>query len=183
VRLGTKLRAALRAQVAATLGKFAVGSLIATLVSLLTFTLCYGVAALPAFGSGVLAFVAGSIPAYLVNRYWTWQGGPGRNVAAGHRLLPYYTVMIGCALASSGLTALADDFIRPLLAGDVARTVVVDACYLASFGLMFAVKFVALDRIVFARNRARAGQRDDPGRQGDAAGTAAATSMSSPGRS
>jgi putative flippase GtrA len=183
VALGTRLRAGLRAQLAATLGKFAVGSVVATLVSQLVFILCYGVAGLPAFGAGVIAFVAGSVPAYLVNRYWTWRHDPEGNVVAGHRLLPYYTVMIGCALASSGLTELADHFIRPIVAGDVARTAVIDVCYLASFGLMFVVKFVALDRIVFARNRTHARRPDESDRKGDGSGTAAATSMSSPFRS
>jgi putative flippase GtrA len=181
-RIGPRLRAALRAQLAATLGKFAVGSLVATLVSQLTFILCYGVAQLPAFGAGVIGFVAGSVPAYLINRYWTWRHGLDGNVAAGHRLLPYYVVMISCALASSGLTALADHFIGPLVAGDVARTAVIDVCYLASFGLMFVVKFVALDRIVFARNRTRVGQGDRPGRERGEEDTAAARSMSSPSR-
>jgi putative flippase GtrA len=181
--LGTRLRAGLQAQLAATLGKFAVGSLVATLVSQLTFILCYGVAGLPAFGSGVIGFVAGSVPAYLINRYWTWRHGSDGNVAGGHRLLQYYTVMIGCALASSGLTALADHFVRPLLTGAVARTAVVDVCYLASFGLMFVVKFVALDRIVFARNRTRSGWQARPGGTRDEEGTDAARSMSSPSRS
>jgi putative flippase GtrA len=174
------LRRRLRAQLAATLGKFAVGSGVATLVSQLAFVLCYGVAGLPAFGAGVIGFVAGSIPAYLINRYWTWRRG---DVATGHRLLPYYTVMIGCALASSGLTALAEELIRPLVTGDVTRTIAVDACYLASFGLMFVVKFVALDRIVFARNRTRARRQNRPGQRPDGAGTAAARSTSSPSSS
>lgn len=146
--------AVLRRRVSQRLGRFAVASGTATVISQLTFLACYGPGHLPAFAVGMLAFVAGSVPAYVINRYWTWRPREHAAAAPRLRLVPYYTVMIGCALASAGLTALAGHLLDPLALSATMRTTLVDACYLASYGLLFVLKFVLLDRVVFARTSA-----------------------------
>lgn len=131
-------------------GRYAGASVIAGLISEAVFLASYGFGALPAVAS-VLAFVAGAVPNYLMNRYWAWQqrGRADRK----RETLPYAVIVIVTALAAIGITTLADSWVQAHVASHTWRTILVGAAFLGTYGFMFILKFVLFDRLIFA-NRA-----------------------------
>lgn len=136
--------------------RFTVGSAVSTTVSQLVLTGTYGWLGAGAAVASSLAFLAGAIPAFLINWHWTW-GRRGRPDVI-RELVPYLVITIGGGFAATSLTALADRFIDPLISGRAWQTVVLDGVYLASYGLLFVIKFALLNRTL-APGR---GQRDEP---------------------
>ena len=64
--------------------------------------------------------------------------------------------MIGLGgLVSIGLTTLAGSLLTPLALPHFWWVVLVDAAYVASYAVVFVVKFTLLDRLVFGRGAAR----------------------------
>jgi len=131
--------------------KFTAGSAVSTTVSQLVLTTTYGWIGVGATLATVLAFVAGAVPAFLINWHWTW-GRRGRP-ALVREVMPYLMITIGGGFAATSLTAVAERLVVPLATGRVWQTVVVDAAYLASYGVLFVVKFALLDRTLTKRTR------------------------------
>ena len=106
----------------ARLGQFAVGSVVSTIVSQATLFGFYNWVHATAWESSAAAFVAGAIPAFLINWHWTWSrtGKP----ALFTELLPYLLITFTGGLAATGLTTLADKLINPLIEGRGGRSLV-----------------------------------------------------------
>ncbi len=138
--------------------KFTAGSVFSTLLSQVVLTGLFGWAHTSAAVAGLAAFVAGAIPNFVINWKWTW-GRAGRP-ALGRELVPYLAIVIGGGLAATGLTALTDHVLAPLVTDRAWRTVTVDAAYLSSYAVLFVLKFALLDKVFGTRNnqRAEAGQ-------------------------
>ena len=83
------------------LGRYAASSVIAGLISEGAFLASYGLGALPSVAS-VIAFVAGAVPNYLMNRYWAWQQKD--KVRPGRELLPYLIIIVTTAVLASLIT-------------------------------------------------------------------------------
>lgn len=128
-------------------GKFVGASVVSTAISQLTLMGVYGLGGLDATLSGVCAFVAGAVPNFLINRRWAWRRS-GRPEFV-REVLPYLAVIVTGGLLSTGLITLADHWLQPVLANRGFRTLALDGVYVASYGLLFVVKFVVLDRVVF----------------------------------
>lgn len=127
------------------LGKFGASSLISTGLSQAVFALVYYLHGAPTVAS-VSAFVAGAIPNYFLNRFWTWKR---RDRIRGVReLLPYATVVVGTALLAIAVTNVTDHLVAPV-GSHLVRTAVVTGSYLGTYAVMFGVKFVLLDRLIF----------------------------------
>lgn len=141
------LRERLRSARALLLGRYAASSVIAGIISELAFLISYGLGAVPSAAS-VIAFVAGAVPNYLMNRYWAWQRR-GR-VDGTRELLPYVVIIIVTALVAAGTTTLADAWLRDRIASSVWQTIAVGAVFLGTYGFMFVLKFVLFNRYVFA---------------------------------
>lgn len=92
------------------------------------------------------AFVAGAIPNYFLTRSWAW-GRRGKPTP--RELIPYFVVIGATGIASVGLTTVAGWLTEPLGISGFLRIVVLDAAYLASYSLVFFMKFLLLDRLVF----------------------------------
>lgn len=136
-----------RSRVTRLFSRFAAGSAVATGCSQLAFVLLYGVAGFSAAISGALAFLAGAVPNFLLQRYWTWQRS-GRIGLRGE-MLPYLAVIGFNALVATGLTAAAERVIAAAVADHVVRTALATVAFGASYLLLFVLKFVLLDRLVF----------------------------------
>jgi len=136
----------------ARLGRAAASSVAATVVSqvvLLAVLATGGVAVL----ASTLAWAAGAVLNFVITRRWVW----GRTGRPGVRreLLPYLAVIGLGGLASIGLTTLSGSLLTPLNLPHVWWVVLVDGAYVASYALVFVVKFTLLDRLVFGRGAAR----------------------------
>jgi putative flippase GtrA len=126
--------------------RYSASSVVATVVSQLAFALCYwfGTAAIVAT---VVAWFAGAVPNYVLNRRYTW-GRSGQK-------LPYTIIVIGSAVTAAVVTSVTDHLVQPI-ESHAWKTVLVSGSYLATYAILFIVKFVLFDRLVFAKPAAPA---------------------------
>lgn len=128
------------------LTRFAAASLVATGVSQLVFLTSYSLGALPVVAT-VLAWLAGAVPNFVLNRR-TWGGG-GRETLRGE-ILRYGVISVGTALLAAAATSYAETLARTTFP-DVraAQVAIVWGAFLGTYLVMFVVKFFLVDRLVF----------------------------------
>jgi putative flippase GtrA len=136
-----------RPGLATRLFRYTTGSVVATAVSEIVLLLAYGVARLPTVVATVVAFLAGAIPNWILNRRWAW----ARRDRADFRreVVPYATIVVVSLLLATAFTAAADRLARALTDSIALRSILVGASYLATSLVMFVAKFVLFDRVVF----------------------------------
>jgi putative flippase GtrA len=133
-------------------GRYTGASVIAGVISEAVFVVAYWFGAVPLVAS-LLAFVAGSVPNYLMNRYWAWQrrGRPDRM----REILPYAMIIVVTALTAILVTTAADRWVRDHVTAHPVQVILVSAAFLATYGTMFILKFVLFDRFIFVDRAAR----------------------------
>jgi putative flippase GtrA len=136
----------------ARLARAAATSVAATVLSQVVLLAVLTTGGAPALAS-TLAWAAGAVLNFVVTRRWVW-GRTGRP-RVRRELLPYLVVIGLGGLASIGLTTLAGALLTPLDLPHPLWVVLVDGAYVASYALVFVVKFTLLDRLVFGRGAAR----------------------------
>ncbi len=97
--------------------------------------------------AGTLAWAAGAVLNFLVTRRWVW-GRTGRP-RVRRELVPYLVVIGIGGMLSVGLTTLAGNVLMPLALPHALWVVLVDGAYVASYAVVFVLKFTLLDRLVF----------------------------------
>ncbi|MFL6119987.1 GtrA family protein [Actinophytocola sp.] len=127
------------------LARFTVASAIATALSQVVLLVLYAWTPFDATVASTAAFLAGSVPHFLMVRHWAWP--PGRLRA---QLTTYLTVTLLGGAASIALTTAAEWLVLPLLPGGW-RPVALTLSYLAASGPVFLAKFAVFDRVFAAR--------------------------------
>ena len=131
--------------------RYAAGSALATVVSAVVFALVYRAAHGEPRLASLSAFAAGAAVNFAVGRFWAWRRrGPG----LGRQAAGYAVVAVTTALAAVGVTSVTGWYAGRAGLTDVHRAVVVELAYFATYAVAFGVKFVLLDRVVFAAARA-----------------------------
>jgi len=128
-------------------GRFAVASLVATAVTELSFVVLYGAGHAGVEVAGVIAFVAGAVPKFVLSRWWVWRR-PGTPSLLGE-VLPYGLVAAGTGLVAGLLTGLAERVIEQQVESRPWQVTLVGAAFLATMVAMFALRYVLFDRLVF----------------------------------
>jgi putative flippase GtrA len=133
-------------------GRYTGASVIAGVISEAVFVVAYWFGAVPLVAS-LLAFVAGAVPNYLMNRYWAWRrrGRPDRM----REVLPYAMIVVVTALTAILVTTAADRWVRDHVTAHPVQVILVSAAFLATYGTMFILKFVLFDRFIFVDRPAR----------------------------
>jgi putative flippase GtrA len=128
------------------ISRYTVGSVVAFGTSEIVLLVTFGTGLLGASVASVVAFVAGAIPNYVLNRRWVW-GQRGRVRVRGE-LVPYIAISLITLVAAAAATGWAAS-----VASDDAfeRLIFVGGAYLVTYGVLFVLKFVAYDRFVFNR--------------------------------
>jgi putative flippase GtrA len=150
----------LRSVVSAKLGTFlryGAGSLVAMGCSELMLIGSYDIAGAGPLTAAILAWAAGALPNYVLNRRWAWradhtgqgQGGRGRELAL------YWTITLSTAAAAVAMTTGMDDVVKGSVTSRGAQSLLLALVYLLAYGVVFIVKFVLFDRWVFANGRSR----------------------------
>lgn len=132
------------------LGRYAGSSVISGVISEGVFLASFGLGALPSVAS-VIAFVAGAVPNYLMNRYWAWQQND--RIRAGRELLPYIVIIVVTALLASVITTAADAWLHDRVSSQFWQVVLVGIAFLGTYGVMFVIKFFLFDRFIFTGSR------------------------------
>jgi putative flippase GtrA len=120
--------------------RYSLTSLAGVAVGQSTLVLCVAVLGWPGVASNLVAVSAGTVPNYLLNRYWTWQKF-GRNRFFGE-VLPFWTMTLLGLLLSTIAVAYADH--------RWGTTFAISAANLSGFGVLWVAKFLLLDRVLFA---------------------------------
>jgi putative flippase GtrA len=127
--------------------RFVAGSLLATLTSAVVFPLVYrGAHAGPRIAT-FAAFAAGAAVSFAVNRFWTWSRR--ERTGLGRDLFGFLAVAGSIAVLASVVTSITDSYANRAGVDSNLRTAVVESAYLGTYAVMFLIKFLLLDRLVF----------------------------------
>ncbi|MHB1584367.1 MAG: GtrA family protein [Acidimicrobiales bacterium] len=126
------------------LGRYVVTSIVATVVSETTLLALYGTGALEAGVAAVAANLAGTLPSYLMSRYWIWPEADRRRV--GRQVVLYWVVSVVSLAASSAVTGVAA---ADAPAGRVAHLLVVAFAYVGTYGVLWLAKFAVYQLVLF----------------------------------
>jgi len=131
--------------------RYSAGSIVATLVSAVTFAIAFKLVGIGPFASTIASFATGALVAFVINRFWAWQrrDAPGM----GGEFLRYWVVAIATALLAATSTHYADGYATRAGLGGWSKTLVVEGAYFGSYAVTFAAKFVLLDRFVFRASK------------------------------
>ncbi|MDQ1399074.1 MAG: hypothetical protein QOK20_1006 [Acidimicrobiaceae bacterium] len=129
-------------------GRYTLGSVVAVVSSEMAFVICFGSGLLGTTASSAVAFVAGAIPNYVLNRSWAW-GRRGR-VRVGREVVLYAVVSLVSFGASALATGWASHAAPHVTDRHALRTALVAGAYLATYGVLFLAKFVVFQVVIFA---------------------------------
>lgn len=110
----------------------------------LTFGLLHW-AAVPA---NVAATAVATVPSYALNRRWVW-GLRGRSQSL-REIVPFWVLAFLSLVASTGAAAFASDWAAMATKDHRSRTLIVMGAALAAFGLLWVVRFLFMNRFLFA---------------------------------
>jgi putative flippase GtrA len=139
------------------LWRYGAGSVVAFVTSVVGYYLCFSFAHLGAIGSTWVAFGAGAVPNWVLNRRWAWEK-KGREGVARESVL--YVLVSIVSLAASSATTKATA-LAVAHTDHTARDLLVTFSYMASVVVLSVLKYLVYDRFVFVdRRRARAAGTD-----------------------
>jgi putative flippase GtrA len=124
------------------------GSIVATVCSEAAFIVLYGPLQVGPTWSSVVAWLAGALPNYWLNRAWAWRrsGRPSLR----DEVLPYAAIVLLTLLLAIITTKGVDHVMRANNIDTGLRVGAVAVVFEAVYVVMFVVRFFLLDRL-FAR--------------------------------
>jgi len=137
--------------------KFAIASALAATTSAIVFPVLYVLGAATTVCT-VVAFSAGAIPNWTLNRRWTWKV-QGR-VAFGREILAYLVISASTLLVLSVATALTNEAVEGIPAHHGIRVILVTGSYFLVLALLYGMRFFLYVHWIFSgRSRVRAALR------------------------
>jgi putative flippase GtrA len=126
--------------------RYFTGSVVATVCSEVTFVVLYGLFDVGTTWSSVLAWLAGAVPNFWLNRSWAWQrtGRPSLR----REVLPYAVIIVATLLLATLMTHAADVWLHHQGVSSSVRVVVVATVFLGTYVVVFALRFLLLERLV-----------------------------------
>jgi putative flippase GtrA len=139
--------------------RYGAGSIVAFVTSVVTVYVCFSWIGLGASTSAIIAFFAGAIPNWVLNRRWAWQQRGREGVARETSL--YVMVSIISLVTSTAVTKLAAtqaDHVSHL-----TKDFLVTGSYTFSIVVLTGLKYLAYDKLVFVdRSGARRSRHQVP---------------------
>lgn len=133
-------------------GRYALVSVISTTVSLTILGSLVATSALSAGWANVVATGVGTVPSFELNRRWVWRVAGRRSLLS--QVLPFCALsFVGLGLSTAAVSA-ASAWASSLGAGAPLRALAAQAANVGTFGALWVVQFVLLDRVLFARRTA-----------------------------
>jgi putative flippase GtrA len=152
-----RFKALLRHPLRGRMTRFAISSAFAAATSAVVFSILYVLEA-STTACTVLAFVAGAIPNWTLNRRWTWKVR-GR-VAFGREILAYLVISASTLVALSLATGWTDGQVQSIPEGHGIRVALVTGSYFVVLALLYGVRFFLYEHWIFSgRSRVRAALR------------------------
>jgi putative flippase GtrA len=145
-----------RTALSARFTKYALGSVVAFVVSNVAFAAFYVMSA-STTACSVAGFIGGAIPNWILNRRWAWkrQGRP-----PARQVIGYIGVSIVVLVTTSAATGWTNAQVQSIPPHHGVRLMIVTASYVAVTVVLFFAKFAIYDYWVFSeRSRVRAAFR------------------------
>src|SRR5262245_38292232 len=121
------------------------GSVVPTVCSQTTFLLVYGPLGASTTVASVLAWFAGAVPNYWINRSWTW-GRRGRP-SVRRELVPYAAIVLGTLVLAIVATSAVENLLEGTSVSHGVQTLLVTGTYFMVYAVMFVGRFVLFDRL------------------------------------
>ncbi len=130
------------------------GSVVAAGCSEVTLVVLYGLLHVAPGLASVLAWLAGAVPNFWLNRSWAWRrrGRPDLR----REVLPYVVIVLVTLALATVLTGAVDHWARDAT-GSTMRVVLVAGTFLGVYVAVFVLRFLLLDRLF-----SRLDRRDQP---------------------
>ena len=145
--------------------RYGAGSLVAMGCSEIVLVGSYGLLRTGPLTASVLAWFAGAVPNYVLNRRWAWRsdragsegggGGGARRGVQGRKLALYWSITLVTAAAAVAATTGMDGWIKAAVSSRGEQSLLLALAYLSAYGVVFIAKFVLFDRLVFNDGRSR----------------------------
>jgi putative flippase GtrA len=133
------------------MAKYFVGSVIAFVVSTVTFSVAFGFGLLGSKGASLTASALGAIVNYFLNRKWAW-GQRGR-ADVRRELIPYWRTVILTAVAAALVTGAVNAIMRDMDIARSVRTVCNTIAFVGTYGFAFLFKYRMFDRLFGGHHR------------------------------
>ena len=121
---------------------------LSTGISEIALVVLYAAGITGAMTAAVLATLVGTVPSYLISRYWIWPEADRRGVG---RQMTLYWLTTGASLVVSSLATGAAAAHAP--GGRGLHVVVASAAYVGTYVLLWVAKYVVYQRLVFVGSR------------------------------
>lgn len=139
------------------IARFAIASMFAAGTSAIVFPILYVLGASTTVCS-IVAFFAGAIPNWTLNRKWTWKL-EGR-VALGREIFAYMVISASTLVLLSLATGWTHRHVQSIAPGHGIRVLLVTGSYFGVLAVLYAVRFFLYERWIFSgRSRIRAALR------------------------
>lgn len=131
--------------------KYVLGSVIAGVITVVTFVATFGPGLLGSKGAALTASAVGAVANYFLNRHWAW----GRRGPAQLRgeVIPYAATVIVTAVAATIVTSTVNGMVLDITADRGIRTAVNAVAFVSTYAALFALKYVVFDRLFADRRR------------------------------
>jgi len=120
------------------------GSIVAFLTSEVAFVLCYVTGVVGTTAAAAIAFMAGAVPNYVLNRQWVWKRR-GR-VRVWREVVLYAAISVVSIVAAAAATGWATSMVH---GNKAIHTVAAAIAYLVTYGVLFVAKFIVFETVVF----------------------------------
>ncbi|HTT92854.1 MAG TPA: GtrA family protein [Acidimicrobiales bacterium] len=135
-----------RSPLAVRIWRYGAGSVVAFITSTVVLFVCLSWFEWGAITSTVVAFLAGAIPNWILNRRWAWERRGREGVVKETTL---YVMVSVVALVASSAADKATAVETAGLHNDLAKSVLVTLAYMFSVVVLTGLKYIAYDRLVF----------------------------------
>lgn len=127
--------------------RYATVSAISTSISMTILGVLVATRATTAGWANVVATGVGTIPSFELNRRWVWGKAGSRSLAA--EIGPFCLLSFAALGLSTVAVSAAAGWAATSGLGPTARTVAAEAASVATFGSLWIVQYLLLDRLVF----------------------------------
>jgi putative flippase GtrA len=140
------------------LWKYASVSIISTIVSQVVLFSTYHIWKVgSAMECNVIATAVASIPAYYLNRTWTW-GKTGRS-NVWREVVPFWTISFTAMVLSTGAVGIAAHNADRIASGSLARALIVNGANLLTYACIWTARYFIFNRYLFgARTQVGSGK-------------------------
>jgi putative flippase GtrA len=128
--------------------RYTVVSLVSVGLNQATLAVVFGVLRWAAVPANLLATVVATVPTYVLNRSWVW-GRRGRSHVV-KEVLPFGLLSVLGLVLSSLAASAAERAGRAVTDSRSVQTVIVMGATLVTFGILWAARFVFLNKVLFA---------------------------------